>query len=407
MHGEQGMTILQINTTFGYGSTGSIVESLYELSRLNGIQAYAAYQRANKPVLNGYQLGNILDWKLHALLTRITGKQGFYSTIATKRFLRWCDAIHPNIIHVHNLHSNFINLPLLCDYCAEKKVALILTLHDCWFFTGKCSHFVHTNCDHWEKGCGNCSQLKREVLSLFFDNTGCVLRKKQESYRRVEEIYVIGCSEWISSLARKSILKEKNIRTIRNGIDTKLFNGKDRCTAKRLLNLEGKFVILGFADKWCDIRNHDGVAAVLNSLHHDDVVVIVGCNNAQKKYFRSVKQVVAMQFISDKKWLANIYRAADVFINLTHADTLPTVNMESICCGTPVITFDCGGSSELIDEDDGFVVPENDFEGIVTAIQKIHNGYCLFDAAEKAKKFDKVRCFEKYIQLYYEIMEKA
>lgn len=401
------MRVLQINAVYGYGSTGTIVENLYDLANRLGIDTYVAYQRTNKRIPNGYQIGNILDWKCHAIMTRITGKQGFYSTTATYKFLKWCNSVKPDIIHAHNIHSNYINWPLVCNYCGKKGIPLIITLHDCWFFTGKCTHFVQTRCDHWARGCGGCSQLKREAPSLFFDNTHQVLEKKRECCSKIENLYVVGCSEWISSLARRSILKDKNIRTIRNGIDTEIFNAKERDTVKMMLGLEGRFVVLGFADKWFDTRNRTGVRKILDELHENDVAVIAGCNDTQLEHYKDNKRVVTIPYISDKRQLVQVYKAADVFVNLTHADTLPTVNMESICCGTPVVSFNCGGSPELIDEDDGIVVAENDFEGIIDAVNDVKNGRCVFDPNIKTAKYDKNKCFMNYIDLYREINENT
>lgn len=96
------------------------------------------------------------------------------------------------------------------------------------------------------------------------------------------------------------------------------------------------------------------------------------------------------------------YRSADVFVNLTHADTLPTVNMEAICCGTPVITYDTSRSPELVEESTGIVVKESDYEGIVAAIKKNRTGKFVFPTSEAFAKFDKNKCFRQYIKLYNE-----
>ena len=67
--------------------------------------------------------------------------------------------------------------------------------------------------------------------------------------------------------------------------------------------------------------------------------------------------------------LAEIYTAADVFLNLTYEDNYPTVNLESQACGTPCITYRTGGSVESVPTEN--VVEQGDLESIKKLIEKI------------------------------------
>ena len=100
------MKVLQINAVYGFKSTGVIVKDIGDMLSNNGEEAYFAYQVANWPPENGYQIGGKLGWKLHALHARLFGKQAYASKRATKKLCEWMDKIRPDIVHFHNLHSN-------------------------------------------------------------------------------------------------------------------------------------------------------------------------------------------------------------------------------------------------------------------------------------------------------------
>ncbi|MBO7215288.1 MAG: glycosyltransferase, partial [Clostridia bacterium] len=356
------MKVLQINATYGIGSTGTIVRDIGNTLRESGNIPYFAYQSANCEVENGYKIGNILDWKWHALYTRIFGKQAYASKRTTKKFLKWLDKIKPDVVHLHNLHSNYINLNLLLDYLAKNKIKTVITLHDCWYFTGKCTHYVNDGCDKWQDRCGNCPKLKKEVKSYFFDVTEKVLNDKITKLNAIQDLTIVGCSKWIAEETKKSKIKPKEITVIHNGVDISIFKPHDS-EYRKSKRIGDEFVVLGLADKWYDEKNRSQVELLINS-HKDVKFVIIGVKKHNEEFFNKFDNVIAEGFIKDKNYLADIYSASDVFVNLTHADTLPTVNMESICSGTPVITFDACGSPELVDSQSGFVVKEGDFDGI-------------------------------------------
>ena len=392
------MKVLQINAVYGFLSTGIIAKDICDMLEKNGEQTAVATQRTSIVSDNVYVVGNTFDWKYHALHSRIWGKQGYASRFATKKLVRWIENQKPDIVHLHNLHSNYINLNILCDYLADRNIPVVITLHDCWYFTGKCSHYAQAGCDRWQSSCGDCPQLKREVPSLFFDATQKVLSDKTEHLLKIKNLTLVGCSKWISDEVRKSRLASARIETVYNGVDTGMFT-PHQSDFRQKYGINDKFVIMGMADKWSNPVNEKSVDAIIQS-NPDAAVVVVGCKEEQKAYFEKKKNVIAIGFVSDRKELSDIYASADVFVNLTRADTLPTVNMESICCGTPVVTFDSCGSPELVDEDSGFVVPQDDVSGLVDAINKVKNGECSFDALQKHKKFDKNSCYEKYYDVY-------
>ena len=397
------MKVLQINAVYGYKSTGLIVRDIYNASMADGIDAYAAYQFTSERVENGIGLGNWIDRKIHALRTRIDGKQGYSSKCVTHKFIKKLREIKPDVIHLHNLHANYINLPLLMDYCAVNGVKVMITLHDSWLFTGKCYHFADIGCDKYTSGCGDCPKRKKDIPSWFKDNSAAVWQDRVEMFSRLKDLVIVGCSDWMSDNARRFPgFYGRRIITIRNGIDTDVFTP---CVdAKARHGVEGKFVILGMANKWRLPENADAVKRIVEGLNDNEIIFLVGCEDADEQRFEGNEKIRTFGYISAREELAYIYSASDVFVNLSLIDTLPTVNMEAIASGTPVITYDVGGGPELVrDGVTGFIVPLLDADAVISAIGAVKNG--AIDRGECARigkiEFCKDNNYKRYIEEYH------
>ena len=398
------MRVLQINATWGVGSTGLIMRDIGQALTSVGGEAYFAYQTAAEPPANGYRVGNTPDHKRHALLCRAFGGQGFYSRHATKNLCRYIDQISPDVVHLHNLHSNYVHLTRLLAHLARRDIPTVITMHDCWFFTGKCFHYVDVGCDKFKRDCGNCPKKSAPPASMLFDRSKRDLNRKIEALTAIPRLYLVGCSDWICNEACQSRLSACDIRRIYNGVDVSVFTPRDNAKTKTEYGLDGKKIIMGMANKWLLPANRPLLEETVGSLSEDRVLVIVGCNDRQRQALAAYgDRVRAVGFIRDRDELARVYSMADVFVNPTHADTLPTVNMESICAGTPVITYDVGGAPELVDADTGTVVPEGDVPAVLRAIDEILSRDMPACSDTGKARFDKVKCYGKYIDLYREI----
>lgn len=403
------MKVLQINAVYGKKSTGTIVQDIDMLLKESGNISYVAYQDASIHISNGYKIGNILDWKLHALLTRITGKQGFYSRFATKKFLKYLVRIKPDIIHLHNLHANFINLPILLEYIREQRIGLVITLHDCWYFTGKCFHFADIGCDKYKTSCDSCPKKNQDIPNLFRDNAYWVYRKKKELFSNIPNKKIIGCSKWIASLAEESFFEK--VDYIYNGIDTRIFKEQDRNSIRRSMGVEQEFVILGMANKWGLIENENVVKSLFQHYsRRNTVILIVGCDSETKQRFRTLSaeskvRVILVEYVQLREELARYYACADVFVNLTHVDTLPTVNMESICCGTPVVTYNSGGSPELILSGCGSVVNKGETSSLINAIEESKSLDRSSISQIGKNSFSAQLNYKKYLEIYCSLMK--
>lgn len=394
------MRILQINALISHGSTGVIAKDIGRLLEKNGHEVFFASPEPFDSV-NTYQIGNKLDHKIHASLCRILGLQGYFSIFATLKLINWINGIKPDIIQIHNLHSNYINYEILFSYIRMKRIRTVITLHDCWFFTGKCFHYLYNGCKKWMDCCGNCPRLHDEQSSLFFDRTRKVLLDKKRYIGQNESVELVAVSKWIASQASKSVIKERKITVIHNGIDLEVFYPR-QIFNEYFKGFKDKFVIMGMANKWLYEENIETFHYIVENLSDDELILLVGCPEKQRKGLPN--KVVGVPF-SDSDFLAQLYSRADVFVNLTKVDTYPTVNMEALACGTPVVTFDSGGSKEcIIPGETGYVAKFGDKEAILHSIHHVReNGksrYACLCREYAIANCDKNRCYYEYLKLY-------
>lgn len=371
-HNEECMKVLEVNTVCGSGSTGRIACQIAETVTENGGEATVAYARNYYPAgcsVPVHKIGSRLDVLLHAGLSRLTDRQGFYSKRATKRFVSFIREFNPDIIHLHNLHGYYLNLPVLFNFLADFNKPVVWTLHDCWAFTGHCSYFDFVGCEKWKTGCHHCPQKTKYPKSILLDQSKRNWEEKRQLFTSIQNMTIITPSHWLAGLVRQSFLGKYPVQVIHNGIDLDVFKPTPS-TWKEDHGIT-KPMILACASRWDQRKGYADVLKIAEILPEYQVV-IVGIDNKQAKKLSS--NIVGIQRTNSIQDLVKIYSAADVFINTTYEDNYPTVNLEALACGTPVITYDTGGSPEIIDEKNGVVVPKGDINELKNAISsKIEN----------------------------------
>lgn len=402
------MKVLQINAVYGHGSTGNIAkEILLQVKKIGGEVYVACPEKPSRcfEVEDYIRIGNGLDHRIHALYSRFFGKQGYASKNATRNLIKQIDRIKPDIIHLHNLHNNYVNIKVLFEFIERKKIKTVITLHDCWFMTGKCCHFLYDGCYKWKTKCETCIRQRKEIPSYFFDASEKMYNDKKLLVGENPYIYVVGCSKWITEVAKQSLLKERVFGTIYNGVDLSVFYPRKN-SIRQALQIQDKYVILGMANKWLSEENIETYQYIMDNLTEDICICLIGCSEKEIKTLP--RQIVGVGYIKEQDLLAQYYSMADLFVNVTKVDSLPTVNIEAIACGTPVVTYDSGGSSEVINEDVGTTIAYGDASALLEAI----NSYKIRDRKLNSKlcvkyakaKFDKNECFKKYVDLYQQIL---
>lgn len=396
------MKILLISAVFGKGSTGQIMRDLQQVCFEGGLDCYVAYSTTSEPVPNGYQVGRSFSKKIHALLSRIGGRQAYFSRFATRRLLRYIDRLAPDVVHLHNLHSNYINLNMLLRYLAKKDIPTVATNHDCWFFTGGCFHYTANQCFKWKENCGHCA-YRDFIPSYLFDNTAAVIADRKKYFSRIPRLIVTGVSRWAAFEGKDTVFKDRKIIPVHNGVDLDVFKFSPS-KMKAELGLDGKRVILGPASKWFLEVNRRTFDYFCDSLPDDVCMLIFGCNGRENF---SHPKVVRYGYTSNRIQLARLYSIADVMVNCTREETLSLINVEAQACGTPVVTFGGTGVQETVDNSCGFSVPAGDypalFERTMTVLQ---NGKQSDKCREwVCKEFDAKKNYHKYIGIYNSFFE--
>ncbi|WP_300792660.1 glycosyltransferase [uncultured Bacteroides sp.] len=400
------MRVLLINITNGRGSTGKIVSSIARILQETGNEAYIGYgyfdsKERNTYCIKGYGI-NTLRWAI--LKSRITGYMGFDSKRATEAFLNWVNEIKPDVIHLHNIHTGYVNIELLFSYIKRKKIPVVWTLHDCWPFTGRCSHFVNANCYKWKTGCYACQDKNTFPKTYYFDHSKKMYELKKEIFTGVDNMLLVTPSNWLKMFVEQSFLKEYKCLTIHNGVNTNVFkpNNENKIRIRYSLDkYEG--IVISVASSW---SNRKGLHLIYKLA--DDMksykFIIVGLNYKQLE--SCPKNIIGIGRLSNQNELAEFYSAADVFINCTLADNFPTVNLEALACNIPVVTFNTGGSPEGVPSGAGFVVPQNDLSSMEKKIKELVAHKTERNYREYAiKYFDERTLFLEYIKLYKKVLE--
>lgn len=365
------MKVLMINSVCGIGSTGRIcVDAAQEFEKC-GHTVKIAYGRVDSIPSNckkyAVRIGNNNDLRLHAIRTRIFDEHGFGSKKATKKFLEWANDYDPEILWLHNIHGYYINIELLFQWIKTRpKLKVYWTLHDCWAFTGHCSHFTYAQCQKWKKGCSKCPEKNKYPKSIFWDNSKRNYQRKKEAFTGVHDLKIITPSQWLADLVKESFLREYPLEVRYNTIDTETFTKTDS-DFRIKNNLLDKKIVLGVSSSWNERKGIEDFFELSKKLDDTYKIVLVGLDEKQLK--RCSGNILGIQRTNSKKELAEIYTAADVFFNPTYEDTYPTVNLEAEACGTPVITYKTGGSPETLKKKESIVVEVGNLNKVVEILR--------------------------------------
>lgn len=402
------MKVLMINGIYGSRSSGRSMQDLTEHLRAAGHSVYIATPQKHCADPCFYRIGNKLDHKLHAFLSRFFGKQAYYSRRATKRFLKWVDEIQPDVVHIQVLHGNFINFNMLIKHLSDKKIPVTFVLDDCWLFTGKCSHYTSAKCYKWKTGCYDCPQLQSCNPSWFFDKTRLLWEDKKRAYESLDKYAVVAVSDWLLAEARQSIMQHATVMCrIYNSIDMQAFCYRPSDLRKRL-SLENTFVVLGVATILEESKGLSLFIKLSSMIPESWKIVLVGGLPENAKL---PDNVLAVGKTESVKELAEYYSMADAFVQMSVEETFGKVTAEALSCGTPAVVFRSTANPELVGDGCGYVVEPKNVEKVYEALRKIEaNGRQAYSAACRAfieENMDKEKNLGAFTEIYETLLETA
>ena len=389
------MRILQINTVVNSGSTGRIAEEIGLEILSQGYNSYIAYGRGNRPSKSKLiKIGNQKDVYLHGIRTLLTDQHGLGSYGATQSLIGELETIKPNLIHLHNIHGYYINYQVLFQYIKAENISVVWTFHDCWPFTGHCVYFDRVGCTKWETHCDKCP-LTNSYPRSFIDRSFKNFDDKKEAFLNVEDLTIVTPSKWLENLVKQSFLKDYTVKTIHNGIDLKSFSPPKVKKNEK--------IILGVASIWSNRKGLQDFLKLREILDNDIKIVLIGLSKSQIKTLP--KNILGISKTENVEELAQWYQRATVFVNPTYLDNFPTTNIEALACGTPVITYNTGGSPESINPEVGEVVEKGNIELLKMAIERFLIKENLQELMKTCRDhavefFDKDARYKEYLEIY-------
>jgi len=399
------MKFLMINVVCGIGSTGRICTDLARVLENEGHTVKIAYGREHVPEdykKYAVRIGSDLSVRMDGLKTRLFDDAGFNSQKATEKFIEWVKEYDPDVIHLHNIHGYYINVEILFQYLRTCGKKIIWTLHDCWAFTGHCSHYTFNKCIKWKTGCLNCKYINEYPKSLFYDNSKKNYNKKLSLFTNIPNLTIVTPSDWLKKQVEMSFLKNYKIVKINNGIDKQIFKKKNICDINKKfidLNLGDYINILGVSNVWNDEKGLSDFILLANNLDCQYKILLVGNIKRNIKY-KLPNNIINFDKTDNIQELVDIYNLSDIFLNLSHQETMGMVCIEAQSCGTPVIVYDDTSLPETVNKKCGFTCEEGNINQLISLICTIDKAKITNDCIIFSNNFSKEINAREYLKIY-------
>lgn len=400
------LCLVQINCSHN-GSTGTIMKSIHAATMLSGWQSYmicaGTRQARERAVTNQICINHIIERGFFRKFNKFTGWYGLGFPLATRELLSQLDRLKPDILQLHNLHHHFFDIGALFAYIKKHDIRVVWTLHDCWPFTGLCTHFQISGCEKWQTGCYNCPSL-RDYPTIYMDCTKQLYSLKKKWFCGVPCMQLVATSTWMAGLVKQSFLQDYSISVLHHGIDHAVFQPRSSALASEN-DWAGKFIVLGVAFVWSYAKGIDVWTSLAEHLDESYQVVLAG---EIPTGYRLPPNVCCLGKIADKQKLAGLFSTADVFFNPTREEALGLVNVEALACQTPVIAFRVGGTSECVDETCGVLLDDCRWEAAYEVISRLRSGELRFSpkaCAKKSMEFNEQKQQQTYMDIYRRLTE--
>ena len=394
--------LIQINTVCNT-STGKLMGDIQRKANELGYETLSIVGRRKVfQDIRCEKIGNGVSFWIHVIINTVFDRQGYGSYFLTKKIVSRLRKENPDIIHLHNLHGYYINLPILFDFLSKEfKGKIFWTFHDCWPVTGHCAYFTAIGCEKWKNGCNKCPNKTEYPISLFLDASGKNYEDKRRMFNSLDNLIIITPSEWLAEIVKESYMNRYPVRVVNNGIDLKKFSYRkpqNEIFKKYGINKEKK-TILGVASIWDARKGMKDFLLLAKFLSDEYQILLVGLS--QKQIQGLPENIVGVKRTENQEELAMIYSLAQVFMNPSLEESFSLVTVEAIACGTPAIVLDTSAVKELVCDDNGIVLSRHEPEDYIKAIRKLEAKQLTRETImETARKYDADAFAQKVIDLY-------
>lgn len=393
--------VLLVNMAFGAGSTGKIIADIMDLLKKNGNDVKALYGTGgHSHNADAVKVSGKLGYYFHNAASRLTDHAGLYSWAATRKMIREIKAFQPDLIHLHTLHGFYVNYEMLFRFLKEADIPVVWTLHDCWAFTGHCTHFSQAKCTQWQRECRDCKLLHRYPQCYWRGDVKRNFLRKKNTFTGVKNLTITTPSQWLADQVSRSFLRDYPRTVIPNGIDRRIFCPQPSDLRKKY-RLEYKKIVLGVANVWNAHKGLSDMLTLADRLGSAYQVILIGLTERQLPDIPA--NVLGLLRTANQTELAQWYSAADVFVNPTYEETFGLTTVEAQACGTPVVVYRTDGCPETVAPGNGRLVPQGDMQALEDAVRDITNGSCRADP-QRAAQFDKDAVYQDYLGLYENVL---
>lgn len=399
-------TIAAINCNVRSGG-GKVMLGIAEVARNSGFDyyTYSPESKIDSPKNHSYIISRYTNYA-NMKISQLIGYDSAVINYGTYKLINQLKKIRPDLIHLHGLHGWYIDYKKLFEYIKQNNIPVVWTQHDCWAFTGKCTHFSYVKCNKWKTGCYDCPQLSRYPESKFIDNSKPMYNYKKNTFTSLKKCQIVSVSNWLMSILEESFLKNYPITTIENGIDVSVFKFI-KSDLRNKYGLNDKVIILGVAASWNERKGLDDFINLRGMLPEDKFeIIIIGLNSQQLDRVKK-EGIIGISRTANKSELAEWYSTCDVFFNPSIEETFGLVTVEAMACGAPVIVYNSTAAPELIKHTNNYCVNTNDLDEVVECINKIlKNGKLFYSNVERAYHYyNQDSQYEKYLDLYSEFLD--
>lgn len=395
------MRVLFVNLVYGTGSTGKIIADIMNLLKKGGNDVKALYGTgACSDNADAVRVSGKFGYYFHNAMSRFTDHAGLYSWAATGKMIREIRAFQPDLIHLHTLHGFYVNYEMLFRFLKKANIPVVWTLHDCWTFTGHCTHFSQANCTQWKTLCRDCKLLYRYPRCYWKGDVKRNYLRKKRAFTDVNNLTVTTPSQWLADQVAESFLRDYPRIVIPNGIDRTVFRPQ-ASSLRETYHLENKKIVLGAANAWNARKGLPDLLTLAERLGPDYQVVLIGLT--EKQLPEIPPNVLGLLRTADQMELAQWYSAADVFVNPTYEETFGLTTVEAQACGTPVVVYETDGCPETVAPGNGQLTPQGDLSALERAVRDITDSGLRADQLKMAR-FDKEVVYQAYIRSYETVL---
>lgn len=395
------MKVLFVNLVYGIGSTGKIIADIMNLLKKNGNDVKVLYGTgACSDNADAVKVSGNFGFYFHNAVSRFTDHAGLYSWAATRKMIREIRAFQPDLIHLHTLHGFYVNYEMLFHFLKKANIPVVWTLHDCWAFTGHCTHFSQVKCMQWQAECRDCKLLYRYPQCYWKGDVRRNFLRKKNAFTSVKNLTITTPSQWLANQVSRSFLRDYPRNVIPNGIDRTIFCPRSSSLREKY-HLKDKKIALGVANVWNTRKGLPDLLTLADRLGADYQVVLIGLTEKQLPDIPS--NVLGLLRTTNQTELAQWYSAADVFVNPTYEETFGLTTVEAQACGTPVVVYMTDGCPETVAPGNGYLVPQGNLQALENAVRNVVNKNGRVDF-KKMTHFDKDTVYQEYVELYENIL---